>query len=568
MQIENTAEQPKVKKKSNKKKIIGTFLLTFFSVIVVFVVWLFYPIDPPAYSLRGYLPESSAISLELHDLDGLGGELQRRELFAQLKQLPIWPEIVEIARKNKVADLEANYDKAVSETFRLLNESSLIHNRVKAIALSVLGIKGENFCAVLYLDNIGIIPFKLAYSLGPKSRVSNIDYVTIPLEKDLRFLGHDRLYLRLIPKSRIAVLSTISSAFINPSGKTREVETTYRSGKQKAVELDFNLPVRNVITPYLKNSGYEKFIKVKSIKGSAVCLIDNFTLEAEVSFKPGEKGRLEKTRCLALELGATPGLGISAALPDSKIKYLAGEVAKAGNNFKPLTDYFSSNATGSALLGFYPQTPEIAGSLGVFYSVADIEVSAKKILSALNQTKANVIKSNKDLLARMILESIKPQALGRLSGNVLLPGVSAKDTLGWDFMKTAASAQDKTGYGVLSVGEILRRPALLEKQAELMPFAESRLKWLHSADAVKIARDYASGQMREALGQFMNANDRKKFDEIIYYINLVIKTLDSLDNLDAHLSISGFKKSENNTINIANTGYKLTVSGSGKLRIK
>lgn len=218
-------------------------LLSLLAAAAVFLIWLLYPVKPPAAALRGYLPEECLVTGEIHSPAAVNSELLGREFGGKFARLPVYPRLAEALKADGI-DLEQT-GKDLLPQLQLL-ESSLIGLRnCQALAFGATAGARADIIILASLDNLGLTLVKAAALFLPPADDGACR--RIPQIPDLKNLSQqgmniDNLYLKTFPGTRLVAVSS-STALLRRCRLEAPAtpRSLYAEGEQQAAELTVNL---------------------------------------------------------------------------------------------------------------------------------------------------------------------------------------------------------------------------------------------------------------------------------------------------------------------------------------
>lgn len=232
------------------------------SCLIVFVVWLFYPVKRPNIALRGMLPESTLVSVEGHDPAGLLQRFTQAEgLFDRFAALPL---VTHLMGSAQLADSPES--RQLQEGFAQLSKakSGIIGlGSITALAFGAGELEGETFFAgVVGVDNIGILVVKVAGLFigsveedGQRYSVVDVGQPNIP-----------KLYFRVAPGTRYVLMASSAAAlkaFRTEQPGAHHSRFTGDKPSRTAIELSVNgLPMLAGALPVVGNAAQDLQLKV------------------------------------------------------------------------------------------------------------------------------------------------------------------------------------------------------------------------------------------------------------------------------------------------------------------
>lgn len=336
--IPNSYEEAQkfIKKNSFNKRssILKSLVISVLGILIIFCVWIFYPIPAPDFALRSLLPENTAISVEVHKPAKLIKIIDQNKYLQNLYTLPIW------------STLEREYQLESPHT--LMNESKAFMTDLKKRADEIIGVRnilaaagGISFTeqgdpiynSIVWLDNIAFLVLKVSSYFNAPSEYNGIKYYKIPLN------SHENFYLTFSATHQRAVLISTQlkslSQFITSS---RHIVDTEFNNRSDIIELSLfpeKLPANNLL--YIKETQKSNI----SIRWS----LDEITSKGELNLNlPNPKQHIIKSDKSRIVLtNSQPSLTVNLNLPEKTISDTANilltDLSNSSNSFlKPLTD--------------------------------------------------------------------------------------------------------------------------------------------------------------------------------------------------------------------------------------
>ena len=336
--IPNSYEEAQkfIKKNSFNKRssILKSLVISVLGILIIFCVWIFYPIPAPDFALRSLLPENTAISVEVHKPAKLIKIIDQNKYLQNLYTLPIW------------STLEREYQLESPHT--LLDDSKAFMTDLKKRADEIIGVRnilaaagGISFTeqgdpiynSIVWLDNIAFLVLKVSSYFNAPSKYNGIKYYKIPLN------SHENFYLTFSATHQRAVLISTQlkslSQFITSS---RHIVDTEFNNRSDIIELSLfpeKLPANNLL--YIKETQKSNI----SIRWS----LDEITSKGELNLNlPNPKQYIIKSDKSRIVLtNSQPSLTVNLNLPEKTISDTANilltDLSNSSNPFlKPLTD--------------------------------------------------------------------------------------------------------------------------------------------------------------------------------------------------------------------------------------
>ena len=336
--IPNSYEEAQklIKKNSYNKRssILKSLVISVLGILIIFCVWIFYPIPAPDFAIRSLLPENTAISVEVHKPAKLIKLIDQNKYIHNLYTLPIW------------STLEREYQLESPHT--LLDDSKAFMADLKKRADDIIGVRnilaaagGISFTehedpvynSIVWLDNIAFLVLKVSSYFNAPSEYNGIKYYKIQLNSKENF------YLTFSATHQRAVLiSTQLKSLCQFITSSRHLVDTELNNRSDIIELSLfpeKLPANNLF--YIKEAQKSEI----SIRWS----IDEITSKGELNLNlPNAKQHIVKTEKNRLVLtNNQPSLSINLNLPVKTISdtanVLLSNLANTSNPFlKPLTN--------------------------------------------------------------------------------------------------------------------------------------------------------------------------------------------------------------------------------------
>lgn len=453
------------------------FLMGALSCLIVFLVWLFYPVKRPNFALRGMLPESTLISVEGHEPAGLLQRFVEAEgLIERFSALPL------------VAHLKGSAQLADSPESRQLQQGIAQLSKaqsgitglgsITALAFGAGELEGETFLAgVVGLDNIGILIVKIAGVFLGGVEEGGLQYSVV----DIGQPNLPKLYFRIAPGTRYVLLASSPAAlkaFRTAQPGAHHSRFTGDSPSRTALEISINgLPQLAGTLPMLGNTAQDLQVK------------------ADFFFDMGEIGGLAElrirngaafTKDRATSAGARPaadfrGLSLSFAMSPEQLRQTVTTRLPVGT---PLTPF--------VLRGALPQATG-AGmvQIGEGTEVGKIGLQARWAVGAPDKARADMRRelaevmnaaqaTSTDMMTTVLLRTITVEQTGtgaRLRLPLMFAGYSPAFAVGADGQAVLGIGAEFAGWtlaepvepGTISSGGVYWRhsPALIALLAGL-----------------------------------------------------------------------------------------------------
>lgn len=206
--LESTASAPLPKKGVSPWKMI---LRMSFCVAVIFLVWLFYPVKPPAASLQRYLPQECFAVAENHAPQELLNGMVTEDVVGNFGRLPLWPvlrdEVQSLSGVSPDLPMKQLNQALQAASGQLFGARNLIAAAAGPCGLSPDG--NPELAAILCVDNLGLTLTRLGLLAYSSGKQGDLRYLRLPqMEKNA-----PQLYLALSPQSRYVLITTSPALF-------------------------------------------------------------------------------------------------------------------------------------------------------------------------------------------------------------------------------------------------------------------------------------------------------------------------------------------------------------------
>ena len=183
------------RKKKRRKTMLRSLLIAIISILALFLIWLFYPVSAPDYTLRALLPANTAFSVELRHPRALLKTQQKNHYLDQISGIPVWPAFereysAEFLGKSLQNDIR-NFIRELSET-----ADDLLGMRNIIAATGGISYRKDNtpvYSAAVWLDNIGVLSARVSTYVKPPKTFKGLKYYKSTLN------SRESLYIALTP---------------------------------------------------------------------------------------------------------------------------------------------------------------------------------------------------------------------------------------------------------------------------------------------------------------------------------------------------------------------------------
>ena len=408
-----------VNKRSSILKSLGISVL---GGLIIFSVWLFYPIAAPNFAIRSMLPESTAISIEVHQPTELMKIINKSKYIQNLYSLPIWSTLEREYQLESHHTLRADSEAFITDLNKRANEIIGARNILAAAGgISFTKQGNPEYNSIVWLDNIAFLLLKVYSYFNTPSEYNGIKYHKIPIN------SQENLYITVSTTHPRAVLISTQlnnlNKFITPSKHPVKTEFSSRNDIIEVSLFPEKLPAGNLL--YIKEAQRSDI----SIRWS----INEITSEGKLNLKlPKPDQYCTKSANNQFTINnSRPSLSINLNLPDKTISensnILLSDLANSSNPaLKPLHDLtVLDQLNGNISLMISEPSAESDNVLNYthfYFGMKNAQNAHKSLNSDINSIINSYRKSN-DFGLRLLSSQLKFQTLPTAS-TLRLPLIS------------------------------------------------------------------------------------------------------------------------------------------------